>query len=91
MIGYEISHGFDDQGRRLDAEGNVRDWWTQADAKKFKKAAKALVEQYNRYEPLPGLHVNGALQHKVGYQLPLAPLLSRHRALGQDRCLLHRF
>ena len=59
VIGHEISHGFDDEGRHFDAEGNMRDWWTRADAKKFKEATKALIAQYNRYEALPGLHVNG--------------------------------
>jgi predicted metalloendopeptidase len=61
VIGHEISHAFDDQGSKYDAEGNLRDWWTPADAKAFKAKTQALVAQYNSYEPLPGLHINGEL------------------------------
>ena len=58
-IGHEITHGFDDEGRQYDAAGNLTDWWTAADAKKFNAAAEAMVKQFNAYEPLPGLHING--------------------------------
>lgn len=61
VIGHEITHGFDDQGRRYDAEGNLTDWWTKEDADNFSARAAALVEQYNKYEALPGLKLNGAL------------------------------
>ena len=61
VIGHEITHGYDDQGRKFDADGNLNDWWTEADAKAFDARARKLVEQYNGYEPLPGLHVNGEL------------------------------
>ena len=61
VIGHEITHGFDDQGRRYDAEGNLTDWWTAEDAEKFTARATALIEQYNNYNALPGLNVNGAL------------------------------
>ena len=61
VIGHEISHGFDDQGSRFDADGNMKNWWTEEDNKKFKEKTKALVEQYNGYEALPGYHVNGEL------------------------------
>lgn len=61
VIGHEITHGYDDQGRKFDADGNLNDWWTEADAKAFDARARKLVEQYNAYEPLPGLHVNGEL------------------------------
>ena len=60
-IGHEISHAFDDKGRTIDEKGQLRDWWTEEDAEKFKARANLLVEQYNRYEPLPGLFVNGEL------------------------------
>jgi putative endopeptidase len=60
-IGHEITHGFDDQGRQYDADGNLNDWWAEADAKEFNKRAKALVDQFNAYEPLPGFKVNGQL------------------------------
>ncbi len=61
VIGHEITHGYDDQGRQYDAEGNLHDWWTEADAKEFKGRAQKLVDQYNGYEALPGQHVNGQL------------------------------
>ncbi len=61
VIGHEITHGFDDQGRRSDADGNLTDWWTEADAAKFRERAQKLVEQYNGYHALPGLAINGQL------------------------------
>ncbi|MFP5391025.1 MAG: M13-type metalloendopeptidase [Gammaproteobacteria bacterium] len=61
VIGHEISHAFDDQGSQYDGEGNLRDWWTREDHKKFQARTRMLVRQYNRYSPLPGYHVNGAL------------------------------
>ena len=61
VIGHEITHGFDDQGRRSDADGNLTDWWTEADAAKFRARAQKLVEQYNGYHALPGLAINGQL------------------------------
>ena len=59
-IGHEITHGFDDDGRQYDPAGNLKDWWTDADAKNFQKRAALMVSQFNAYEPLPGLHINGA-------------------------------
>jgi putative endopeptidase len=61
VIGHEITHGYDDQGRKYDAEGNLNDWWTEADAKAFEARARMVVDQYDAYEALPGLHVNGKL------------------------------
>ena len=61
VIGHEITHGYDDQGRKYDADGNLNDWWTDADAKDFEARAQKVVDQYNAYEALPGLHVNGKL------------------------------
>jgi predicted metalloendopeptidase len=61
VIGHEMGHGFDDQGRRYDGNGVLRDWWTAKDGEEYLKRAKLLVEQYNEFEPLPGLHVNGEL------------------------------
>jgi putative endopeptidase len=61
VIGHEMTHGFDDQGRQYDAQGNLRDWWTADSAKKFKERSGAIVKQYGEYEPLPGLHLNGEL------------------------------
>jgi predicted metalloendopeptidase len=61
VIGHEISHGFDDQGRQFDADGNLRDWWTPDDAARFKALTAALVTQYSAFTVLDGLHVNGEL------------------------------
>ena len=58
-IGHEITHGFDDQGRQFDAAGNLKDWWTKQDATRFNQRAAVMVKQFNAYEPLPGLHING--------------------------------
>jgi predicted metalloendopeptidase len=61
VIGHEIGHAFDDQGRKTDSDGNLKDWWTEQDAAAFKAKAEALVAQYDAFEALPGLHVNGQL------------------------------
>ena len=61
VIGHEISHGFDDQGSQYDGDGNLRDWWTKEDHEKFAAKTKALVEEYNAFEPVAGYHINGAL------------------------------
>ena len=61
VIGHEISHGFDDQGRKSDGDGVLRDWWTAEDTSKFQAQAKRLGAQYSAFEPLPGVKVNGAL------------------------------
>ncbi len=61
IIGHEMSHGFDDQGRKSDGDGNLRDWWTNEDALRFKARAAKLVDQYAAFEPLPGEHINGEL------------------------------
>ena len=61
VIGHEMTHGFDDQGRQYDADGNLHDWWTANDAEQFKQKAKVVVNQYNAYTVLDSLHVNGEL------------------------------
>lgn len=61
VIGHELTHGFDDQGRKFDAEGKLNDWWTAEDAKTFEARAKVLGEQYSKFEPIPGAKVNGEL------------------------------
>jgi putative endopeptidase len=58
-IGHEITHGFDDQGRQFDAAGNLKDWWSKQDAARFNQRAAVMVKQFNAFEPLPGLHING--------------------------------
>ena len=59
VIGHEISHGFDDEGSRFNAEGNLVDWWTEADLNQFTALGIALADQYSALEPLPGIHVDG--------------------------------
>ena len=61
VIGHEISHSFDDQGAQFDAQGRLANWWTKEDLAHFNAAAERLVAQYNAYEPLPGIHLNGKL------------------------------
>jgi len=61
VIGHELTHGFDDQGRKIDAAGKLRDWWTAKDAATFKARADVLGAQYSKFEPLPGVKVNGDL------------------------------
>ncbi|HEY2663130.1 MAG TPA: M13 family metallopeptidase, partial [Candidatus Binataceae bacterium] len=61
VIGHELTHGFDDEGRKLDSSGQLRDWWTAADAAAFEARAKRLGSQYSGYEPVPGAHINGDL------------------------------
>ena len=60
-IGHEISHAFDDKGSQYDGDGNLRNWWTEEDAKQFAARGKVLVSQYAGYSPLPGYHLNGEL------------------------------
>jgi putative endopeptidase len=61
VIGHEISHGFDDQGRQFDEAGRLRDWWQPADAERFNREAARLAAQYDSYEAMPGVKVNGKL------------------------------
>ena len=61
IIGHEMTHGFDDQGRKFDSSGALRDWWTPADAAIFEARAAVLGAQYSSYEPLANVHVNGQL------------------------------
>jgi len=60
-IGHEATHGFDDQGRRFDKDGNMKNWWTKEDAEEFKKRSQLLVDQYNSFVAVGDLHVNGEL------------------------------
>ena len=61
VIGHEITHGFDDQGRQFDANGNLKDWWTAADAANFKNRASFIIKQYNGYIAIDTFHINGRL------------------------------
>jgi putative endopeptidase len=61
VIGHELTHGFDDQGRQFDAEGNLHDWWTPADGKAFEERAKCEVDEYNGFVAIDDVHLNGKL------------------------------
>lgn len=61
IIGHELTHGFDDEGRQFDAKGNLRDWWTAQDAAEFEKRASCLVDEYSSFKAVEGLKVNGKL------------------------------
>ncbi len=60
-IGHELTHGFDDQGRQFDKDGNLKDWWTKEDEQKFNDRADCMVKQYDAIEAVPGVHLNGKL------------------------------
>jgi endothelin-converting enzyme/putative endopeptidase len=61
IIGHELTHGFDDQGRKFDGEGNLRDWWTPADATSFEARAACFVDEYEHFSPVDGVNLNGKL------------------------------
>ncbi len=61
VIGHEITHGYDDQGRNYDENGNINNWWTETDKEKFEKLSTEIEKMYSAFEPLPGLNVNGKL------------------------------
>ena len=77
VIGHEISHGFDDQGRKSDGAGNLRDWWTPQDAAAFEQRATMLAEQYGAFEPLPG----------AAGERPAYAGREHRRRVGRGRCL----
>jgi endothelin-converting enzyme/putative endopeptidase len=61
VIGHELTHGFDDEGRQFDGNGNLRDWWTENDAKAFEQRASCVVDEYAGFSPLDGVNLNGKL------------------------------
>jgi putative endopeptidase len=61
VIGHELTHGFDDQGRQFDADGNLRDWWTKQDGAEFKQRAECIANEYEQFSPVPDVHLNGHL------------------------------
>jgi len=61
VIGHELTHGFDDQGRQFDPKGNLQDWWTPADAKEFQQRAACVDDEYASFTVAPGVHINGKL------------------------------
>ena len=60
-IGHEMTHGFDDEGRQFDADGNLKNWWSEQTGKAFEAATQCVVDQYSKYEAVPGVHLNGKL------------------------------
>jgi putative endopeptidase len=95
VIGHEFSHGFDDQGRKYDGTGNLRDWWTEADAAAFAERANKLVEQYNQIEVLPGKFLNGefTLGENIGDLSGLAVAYKAYRMSlnGQEAPVIDGF
>jgi putative endopeptidase len=61
VMGHELTHGFDDQGRQFDAHGNLRNWWTPEDAKEFEKRAECFIKEYSAFTPVDDVHLNGKL------------------------------
>jgi predicted metalloendopeptidase len=61
VIGHELTHGFDDQGRQFDADGNLRDWWTKQDDEEFKKRVDCIANEYSNFSPVEGVNLNGRL------------------------------
>jgi putative endopeptidase len=85
VIGHEISHGFDDQGRKIDASGAVRDWWTKEDAARFEKEAKVFGDQYAKYEAAPGAFINPTMtmgENIADLAGVLVALDAYHKSLG---------
>jgi endothelin-converting enzyme/putative endopeptidase len=87
VIGHEIGHGFDDQGSRQDGDGKLRNWWTDASRAEFEKRTAGLVEQFNGYEALPGLHINGRqnLGENIGDLGGLSVAYAAYRAYVADK------
>ena len=84
-IGHEMTHGFDDEGRKFDGTGALSNWWTEEDGKKFEARAAVLGKQYDSYEPYPGAHVNGSLtmgENIADLGGALIALDAYHHALG---------
>ena len=94
VIGHELTHGFDDQGRQFDAQGNLRDWWTPEDAKEFEKRAACIDQEYSKFEVAPGANVNGKLTlgentaDNGGVRIALMALLN---TIGESRQKLDGF
>ncbi len=90
VIGHEMTHGFDDQGRNFDADGNLRDWWTAADAEAFAELSKVLIAQFDAVEILPGLNANGQytlgenIADQGGLRVSLTAFLDSQKQKGVD-------
>ncbi len=90
VIGHEMTHGFDDQGRNFDAEGNMVNWWTLEDAEAFEKLTAGLIKQFDEVEVLPGLHANGQytlgenIADQGGLRISRTAFLDSQRKKGVD-------
>jgi putative endopeptidase len=93
VIGHEMTHGFDDEGSRYDAKGNVKDWWTANDKKEFEARTDCEVKEYGNFEPVPGAKINGKLTLgentadnggiRIAYQALLSTLAAEQKSPGQ--------
>ncbi len=90
VIGHEMTHGFDDQGRNFDAQGNMTNWWTPEDAAAFSKLADGLIAQFDAVEVLPGLHANGQytlgenIADQGGLRVAMTAFLDSQKKKGVD-------
>jgi len=90
VVGHELTHGFDDQGRKFDAEGNLKDWWTKNDAKAYEQRGKCISDQYTQEVPELGIKTNGLLTQgedtadNGGLRLAYRALEQRYRELGKS-------
>ena len=90
VIGHELTHGFDDQGRQSDSQGNMVNWWTDEDAAEFKKLTDGLVDQYSAVEVLPGLYANGRytlgenIADQGGLRIAMTAFLDSQKKKGVD-------
>ena len=90
VIGHEMTHGFDDQGRNFDANGNMTDWWTPEDAARFTDKTKALIAQFDEVEVLPGVHANGRytlgenIADQGGLRIAMTAFLDAQEKKGVD-------
>ena len=91
VIGHELTHGFDDQGRQFDAKGNLDDWWTETDAKQFTERADCIVKQYGSYSPIADVKLNGKLTlgentaDNGGLRIALMAMLDVITAANRDK------
>ena len=92
VIGHEMTHGFDDQGRQFDKDGNLTDWWTAKDAEKFNFLADKLVDQFNKKEIAPGVFANGrfTLGENIADQGGLNIALTAYNSILQDSALTEK-
>ncbi len=90
VIGHEMTHGFDDQGRNFDADGNMVNWWTDEDAEAFAKMTQGLIDQFNAVEVLPGLNANGQytlgenIADQGGLRIAMTAFLDAQKKKGVD-------